>query len=60
TGDQPPACLDAADNNADGKLDLSDPISSLTELFVGGGGTRSCVEHELSASLGCESYSSCE
>jgi len=34
-GDDPPACLDAADANDDGLLDIADPVATLRALFEG-------------------------
>jgi hypothetical protein len=35
-GSQPPACLDAADFDDDGQLNITDPIATLWFLFLGG------------------------
>jgi hypothetical protein len=36
-GTEQPACFDAADANDDGRLNMADPISTLTVLFLGHG-----------------------
>jgi hypothetical protein len=32
-----PSCQDASDSNDDGKIDIADPIATLTTLFLAGG-----------------------
>lgn len=60
-GEPPPACLDAADSNDDGAIDISDPIYGLTFLYLGGQsipapGHLKCGIDPTADGLGCDSY----
>lgn len=59
-----PPCLDAAGTNDTDNLDLSDAVSLLGFLFLGGAppaapGPQVCGPDPEGTSLGCESYETC-
>ncbi len=65
-GEPPPACLDAADTDDSGEIDISDPIFGLTFLYLGGQpipapGHLRCGTDPTADSLGCDGYkASCQ
>ena len=59
----PLRCLDAADVNDDGRIDVSDPIHLLHHLFLGGEAPASpypgCGWDKTPDDLGCEDHEAC-
>lgn len=62
-GELPPTCLDAADADDNGKLEITDAIYSLQSLFLGGPAPPSpfgaCGLDPTEDDLGCESFAGC-
>jgi hypothetical protein len=56
TGEVTPTCLNSAEVNDDGLINLSDPIYLLNWAFVGGGSVPSSCVGPGSTDLGCSSY----
>ena len=56
-------CLDAADANDDGELDLSDGIFTLNRLFLGGAAppepSEACGSDGTADELSCEIFTPC-
>jgi hypothetical protein len=63
SGSAPP-CLDAADTNDDGAVDIGDAIAVLSHLFAGAGPLPDpfgeCGVDPTVDELGCASYELCE
>ena len=62
-GYQIPACLDGADTNDDGAVDIGDSLYLLQELFANGPGipppSPDCGVDQTSDGLDCVEYSPC-
>jgi hypothetical protein len=58
-----PTCLDAADANDDGAVDIADAIALLSHLFAGSGDVpqpfAECGIDPTVDGLGCERYPTC-
>ena len=62
-GQDPPSCLDAADAEDDGRINLRDPIYILGYLFLGGPAPPpplgTCGPDRTADDLGCEASPAC-
>jgi hypothetical protein len=63
SGGPTPGCLDAADSNDSGSIDLTDAVHLLSYLFLGGPAPAEpfaeCGTDPTEDSLSCESFTSC-